>query len=143
MAPLLSYNARDTCTFPTFLVLLVTLTTTLQVNGETILITDTLLQIAATKDIRVITLDTPATLEGELSAHLPADPAQAQRIFAQRMTPEVAAQLTQAHQNVSDAWSMGITKVPAVVVDRKYVVYGETNVQRALDRIEEYRRTEP
>jgi integrating conjugative element protein (TIGR03757 family) len=142
MAPLLSYNDRDTRTFPTFLVLLVTLTTTLQVNGETILITDTLLPIAATKDIRVITLDTPATLEGELSVHLPADPAQAQRIFAQRMTPEVAAQLTQAHQNVTDAWSMGVTKVPAVVVDRKYVIYGETNVQRAFDRIEEYRRKE-
>lgn len=143
MAPLLSYNARDTCTFPTYLVLLVTLTTTLQTSGETILITDTLLPIAATKDIRVITLDTPAALEGALSAHLPADPAQAQRIFAQRMSPEVAAQLTQAHQNVTDAWSVGVTKVPAVVVDRKYVVYGETNVQRALDRVEEYRRTEP
>jgi predicted DsbA family dithiol-disulfide isomerase len=35
---------------------------------------------------------------------------------------------------------MGVTKVPAVEVDRKYVVYGETTVQRAIDRIEELRR---
>ena len=38
---------------------------------------------------------------------------------------------------------MGVTRIPAVVVDRKYVVYGETNVPRALERIEQYRRMEP
>ena len=41
------------------------------------------------------------------------------------------------------AWSLGIAKIPAVVVDRRYVVYGEANVARALARIEEYRRAQP
>ena len=44
---------------------------------------------------------------------------------------------------MTDAWSLGVTKIPAVVVDRRYVVYGETDVSRALARIEEYRRAQP
>jgi len=112
-------------------------------SAESVLITTTQSPIATTKDTRTITLDLPDILESEISANLPANPAEAQGIITERLTPDLKAQLTQAHQNVTDAWSMGITKVPAVVVDRKYVVYGETNVQRALDRIEEYRRSEP
>lgn len=30
------------------------------------------------------------------------------------------------------AWSLGITKIPAVVVDRRYVVYGESDMAKAL-----------
>ncbi|WP_095101675.1 TIGR03757 family integrating conjugative element protein [Pseudomonas sp. Irchel 3A5] len=112
-------------------------------NGEAILITTNQSPLAATKNIRTINLNLHAMLEADLSSALPANPAAAQDIATQRITPDLAAQITQAHQNVTDAWSMGITKVPAVVVDRKYVVYGETNVQRALDRIDEYRRKEP
>jgi integrating conjugative element protein (TIGR03757 family) len=111
--------------------------------ADSVMVSDTKNPFAATKNIRTINLDLPAMLEAELSSALPANPAEAQAIATQRITPDLAAQLTEAHQNVTDAWSMGITKVPAVVVDRKYVVYGETNVQRALDRINEYRRKEP
>ena len=111
--------------------------------AETILITTNQYPIATTKNIRTITLDLPEIIEDEISANLPANPAEAQGIITERLTPDLKAQLTQAHQNVTDAWSMGVTKAPAVVVDRKYVVYGETNVQRALDRIDEYRSKEP
>lgn len=111
--------------------------------AEPILITTNQYPIATTKDIRTITLDLPEILEDEVSTDLPANPSEAQAIIMQRLSPNLTARLTLAHQNVTDAWSMGVTKVPAVVVDRKYVVYGETNVQRALDRIDEYRRTEP
>ncbi|WP_155521778.1 DUF1525 domain-containing protein, partial [Pseudomonas amygdali] len=38
-----------------------------------------------------------------------------------------------------DAWSIGVTKVPAVVVDRTFVVYGETNVLAAEQRIAQWR----
>ena len=34
-------------------------------------------------------------------------------------------------------------KLPAVVVDRRYVVYGEADVSRAVARIETYRRLQP
>ncbi|MCD5986496.1 TIGR03757 family integrating conjugative element protein [Pseudomonas sp. CDFA 553] len=122
---------------------LMTLLTSTAASGEIILITTNEYPLAATKNIRTINLDLPATLKADLSRALPANPAEAQAIATQRITPDLAAQLTQAHQNVTDAWNMGVTKVPAVVVDRKYVVYGETNVHRALNRIEEYRRKEP
>ncbi|MCD5976782.1 Integrating conjugative element protein, family [Pseudomonas savastanoi pv. glycinea] len=122
---------------------LITLLASSGANGEILLITTNQSPLAATKNIRTINLDLPAMLEADLSSALPANPAEAQAIATQRITPDLAAQLTQAHQNVTDAWSMGVTKVPAVVVDRKYVVYGETNVQRALHRINEYRRQEP
>ncbi|WP_140408700.1 DUF1525 domain-containing protein, partial [Pseudomonas syringae] len=47
--------------------------------------------------------------------------------------------LALAQQNLVDAWSMGVTKVPAVVVDRKFVVYGETNATEAEYRIAKWR----
>ncbi|EGH18074.1 hypothetical protein Pgy4_34511, partial [Pseudomonas savastanoi pv. glycinea str. race 4] len=42
-------------------------------------------------------------------------------------------------QNLVDAWSIGVTKVPAVVVDRTFVVYGEPNVLAAEQRIAQWR----
>ena len=38
---------------------------------------------------------------------------------------------------------LGIAKIPAVVVDRRYVVYGEPDVSRAVARINAYRSTQP
>lgn len=40
-------------------------------------------------------------------------------------------------------WGLGIAKIPAVVVDRRYVVYGEPEVSRAVARINAYRSTQP
>ena len=48
-----------------------------------------------------------------------------------------------AYQGVADAWGLGLAKVPAVVVDRRYVVYGEPDVARAVARIESHRRAQP
>ena len=48
-----------------------------------------------------------------------------------------------AYQGVADAWGLGIAKIPAVVVDRRYVVYGEPDVSRAVARINAYRSTQP
>lgn len=48
-----------------------------------------------------------------------------------------------AYQGVADAWGLGIAKIPAVVVDRRYVVYGEPDVPRAVARINAYRSTQP
>ncbi len=49
----------------------------------------------------------------------------------------------EAYQGVVDAWSLGITTIPAVVVDRRYVVYGEGNLDGALERVAQYRREQP
>jgi integrating conjugative element protein (TIGR03757 family) len=122
-------------------VCLIPLLTSAVAIADVLITTDQYL-IATTENIQTINLDLPSILEAKLSNALPATSSEAQAIVSQRLTPELTAKLTQAHQDITEAWSMGITKVPAVVVDRKYVVYGETNVQRALDRIEVYRRAE-
>ena len=49
----------------------------------------------------------------------------------------------QAYQGVADAWGLGVARIPAVVVDRRYVVYGEPDVPRAIARIDAYRSTQP
>lgn len=87
-------------------------------------------------------LDAPASLEARLSARLPADPKRAAAIVNRRLQEGGAAfqsRLATAYQGVTDAWSLGIAKLPAVVVDRRYVVYGVPNVNRAISLIEEYR----
>ena len=102
--------------------------------------------VEAPSDVRVVELDAPACIESDLGANLPSDPAQAAAIVQQRLKDDGANlqhRLANAYQGVADARSLGITKIPAVVVDRRYVVYGERDVTRALARIEEYRRTQP
>ncbi|MBX8554328.1 TIGR03757 family integrating conjugative element protein [Pseudomonas cichorii] len=111
----------------------------LTLHAETIVFTDSKHPIQTAQDSKVILLDHPATLEANLSTDLPPDPPQAQAIFQQRMTADLASQMIQAHQDVVTAWSLGITRIPAVVVDQKYVVYGEPNVQRALEFIARHR----
>lgn len=102
--------------------------------------------VEALSGVYVVELDAPARIEAELAANLPADPAQAAAIVRQRLqdggTP-LQRRLANAYQGLTDTWSLGVTKIPAVVVDRRYVVYGETDVPRALARIEEYRRMQP
>ena len=99
-----------------------------------------------TAAVRVVELDTPANLVAELAAELPSDPTQAATIVRERLKrggADLERRLREAYQGVTDAWSLGITQIPAVVVDRRYVIYGEADVERALARIEEYRRTSP
>jgi integrating conjugative element protein (TIGR03757 family) len=93
---------------------------------------------------RVIELDAPASFETALSRHLPSDPKRAAVIVRQRLEAGGSAlqhRLTAAYQGVTDAWSLGITRVPAVIVDGRYVVYGVPDVDRAIALIEMYRKT--
>ncbi|KTT49724.1 thioredoxin [Pseudomonas oryzihabitans] len=92
---------------------------------------------------RVVLLDAPERLEQQLSEGLPADPRQAAALMQQRLRSASAQQLSRdlvkAHQDVADAWSLGVTKVPAVVVDGRYVVYGQSDVAAAVASIARYR----
>lgn len=102
--------------------------------------------IEAPSDVRVIELDAPSRIEAELAANLPADPSRAAAIVRQRLNDggaDLQRRLANAYQGVTDAWSLGITRIPAVVVDQRYVVYGDTDVSRALARIERYRSEQP
>jgi len=95
---------------------------------------------------RRIELDAPQRIEAELAANLPTDPQQAAQVIRQRLQAggvRLQQRMQTAYQGVVDAWSLGIATIPAVIVDRRYVIYGETNIDRAVSRIAQYRRASP
>lgn len=104
-------------------------------------ITDRQHPIQSAPGVRLIELDAPSRIEAEFSRDLPADAAKAAAIATQRLKEDRTRlqELAAAYQAVVDAWSLGIVKIPAVVVDRKFVVYGEPNVERALQQIARHR----
>ncbi|MFA0999383.1 MULTISPECIES: TIGR03757 family integrating conjugative element protein [Pseudomonas syringae group] len=112
-------------------------------RAETWVITDRNHPVQAPAHVRLILLDEQERLEAKLSEGLPANQQQAIAIMQQRLKSADAQRLQRdlalAQQNLVDAWSIGVTKVPAVVVDRTFVVYGEPNVLAAEQRIAQWR----
>lgn len=110
--------------------------------AEVLVVTDGHHPVQSITSARVVELDSPGRLEAELFAALPADPEQAAALARERLR-QGAADLQHgfalAYQGVADAWRLGVAKIPAVVVDRRYVIYGEPDVARAVARIEAYR----
>lgn len=106
-------------------------------------ITDSTHPIEPTNEIRLILIDQLSALEDELSSRLPSSPAVAEAMFGERMTAQMSAKIENAHQDIFDTWRLGVTKIPAVVADGKYVVYGDSNVERALTKIQLYREAHP
>ena len=114
--------------------------------ADVLVVTDSRHPVQAPAGVRVIELDQATRIEVELAAHLPADPQQAAALVRQRLHDGGEAlqrRIGHAYQGVADAWGLGIAKIPAVVVDRRYVVYGEPDVPRAVARINAYRSTQP
>lgn len=111
--------------------------------AEIRVITDSHHPMKNAANVVLIELDAPARIEAELAAQLPSDPAQAAAIVRQRLNAgglSLQKRMATAYQGVTDAWSLGVSKVPAVIVDQRYVIYGERDVAQALARIEQYRR---
>ncbi|MCU7371055.1 TIGR03757 family integrating conjugative element protein [Paucibacter sp. O1-1] len=114
--------------------------------ADVLVVTDSRHPVQAPASTRVIELDRAARIEAELSAGLPADSARAAAIVQQRLReggPDLQRRIARAYQEIADAWGLGIAKLPAVVVDRRYVVYGDADVARAVARIETHRRAKP
>ncbi len=114
--------------------------------GDVWIVTDTHHPVIASPGIPVTELDAPARLETLLSSRLPSDPAQAATIVRQRLQAggiNLQQRFKRAYQGVTDAWHLGIIKLPAVVVDQHYVVYGNPNVAQAVAQIERYRGQHP
>ena len=114
--------------------------------ADVMVVTDSRHPVKTMGGERLIELDEAHWIEAELSAELPTDPEQATAIVKRRLSSGGAGlqrRLASAYQDVTDAWSLGITSIPAVVVDQRYVVYGEPDVARAVARIEQHRRTQP
>ena len=112
-------------------------------QAETWVITNQAHPVLAPSGTRIILLDDQQRLEEQLSRELPADPRQAeatiQRYLASPAGRHLQNDLALAQQGVTDAWSMGVEKLPAVVVDRRYVVYGEPDVTKAVTLIDRAR----
>ncbi|MEH6499597.1 MAG: TIGR03757 family integrating conjugative element protein [Pseudoalteromonas distincta] len=107
-----------------------------------IVVTDSLHPIEAPPGARVIMLDASSRIEAELAAGLSDDAARSAAIVRRRLAgggDALQYRIAKAYQGVVDAWSLGITTIPAVVVDQRYVMYGEANVSRAMARIEAHR----
>jgi integrating conjugative element protein (TIGR03757 family) len=114
--------------------------------ADVLVVTDGRHPIQSMGGERVIELDLPARIEAELSAGLPADPGQAEAIMQQRLREgnvTLQRRIGRAYQGVAEAWGLCISKIPAVVVDRRYVVYGEPDVARAVARIDAHRSARP
>ena len=107
-------------------------------RSDIIVITDSSHPVKPMGGERIIELDQPARIEAELSADLAADRNHASAFARQRLSTgrsDLQRRIVQAYQGVADAWSLGIAKSPAGGVDRRYVVYGEPDVARAITRI--------
>ena len=114
--------------------------------ADVVVITDSRHPVKTMGGERLIELDEGPRIEAELSAQLPVDPEQATAIVKRRLNNGGAGlqrRIASAYQGVADAWSLGVTSIPAVVVDQRYVVYGEPDVARAVAHIEQHRRSQP
>ena len=114
--------------------------------ADVVVVTDSRHPVKTMGGERLIELDEGPRIEAALSAQLPAHPEQATAIVKRRLNnggADLQRRIASAYQGVADAWSLGVTSIPAVVVDQRYVVYGEPDVARAIARIEQHRRTEP
>ncbi|VBF49794.1 TIGR03757 family integrating conjugative element protein [Burkholderia pseudomallei] len=108
------------------------------------IVTDQQHPVRSLAHARVIELDAPTQIEATLSQGLPANPSEAAAEVRERLgNTVVTQQLTAAYQGVTDAWRIGVTKIPAVVVDQRYVVYGDPDVAHAVARIQAYREAHP
>lgn len=113
---------------------------------DILVVTDSQHPVQAHSDVRRIELDQPARIKAELGTHLPADPTRSAALVQQRLKDggnALQARLGKAYQGVVDAWSLGVTTIPAVIVDHRYVIYGEPDVAKAVALIEAHRRAQP
>ena len=113
---------------------------------EVLVVTDAQHPIVTAPGARVILLDTPNRLKSGLSAHLPADRELAAKLVRERLKSggaDLQHRFQRAYQDATEAWHLGVTHIPAVIVDRQFVIYGETNVEAAVSRIQTYRKAHP
>lgn len=116
------------------------------VAEEVWVVTDHAHPLRAVEGARIIYLDDPILLKSELGADLPNDAASAADIVKERLTRggrDLQRRLALAYQGVADAWRLHIEKIPAVVVDQRYVVYGVTDASDAVARVRAYRSAHP
>ncbi|MDR0770572.1 MAG: TIGR03757 family integrating conjugative element protein [Burkholderiales bacterium] len=111
--------------------------------AEVLVFTDSAHPVRNTGEAKVFVLDRVVQIEREMSIGLPANIDEAEKIArAQLESPEGVKrieELSHAYQGLMMAWQLGVSKIPAVVVDGQYVVYGQPDVMLAVRRIADKR----
>lgn len=113
---------------------------------DILVVTDSQNPVQAPYGVRLIELDQPARIKLELGSHLSTDPAHSAALVQRRLKDggsTLQARFGMAYQGVVEAWSLGVTTIPAVIMDYRYVVYGEPDVAKSIALIEAHRRTQP
>lgn len=81
-------------------------------------------------------LDKPTGLQGEISKKLPTNLDDAAAFMSQYASSDEGKKQIQAivdgYQGIGRAYGLGVTKLPATVIDERYVVYGTTDVNQVL-----------
>ncbi len=113
------------------------------VAGDVVAFTLSSMPIRATGGVEVHVLDTRDGYAEAFGADLPGDPeralAEARRRVATPAGRAALARLAEAAAGNVLAARLGIEKLPAVVVDGRYVVYGVRDVARAVERVAAWR----
>jgi len=93
-------------------------------------------------DVPVIYLDEVERLENALSEGLSSNSEQAEKqalaLLHSVKGQQLQRELLDAYATLARAWSLGVTHVPAVVMDG-HVVYGEADIAHAVKRIEAFK----
>ena len=111
--------------------------------GDVVAFTLSSMPLHAAGDATVHVLDTRDGYAEAFGADLPGDPeralAEAHRRLATPAGRAALARLVSAAAGNALAGRLGIEKLPAVVVDGRYVVYGVRDVAQAAKRVEAWR----
>ena len=111
--------------------------------GDVVAFTLSSMPLRATGTAAVHVLDARDGYAAAFGADLPGDPERALAEARRRVSsPEGRAALARIAEAAAGnvlAGRLGIEKLPAVVVDGRYVVYGVRDVARAVERVEAWR----
>jgi len=111
--------------------------------GEVVAFTLSSMPLRASGGAAVHVLDARDGHAEAFGADLPGDPeralAEARRRMATPAGRAALARIAAAAAGNALAGRLGIEKLPAVVVDGRYVVYGVRDVARAVERVEAWR----
>ena len=97
-------------------------------------------------DLQVYALDGIQRFEAELSDQLPADPKQAKSIALQRieqLDEGTTAAVQQSAIGLAKAMQYGIKRYPAVVFNQTALVYGVTDLARAINLYQQWMEASP
>lgn len=87
--------------------------------------------------LNVYYIDSVKTIEHQISQTLPSDPKEAMRIMKLRITdPEFNRQVGKAYLPSLKAKQIGISRIPAAVINNQGVIYGSTDITKILTAAE-------